>query len=78
MIACIDNTYNYIEKSSNFQTLRQSYSLHKECHLIKPASIVAPNGYILNIHGPYFSDSRNNDAAMLRSEFEDGWVRMQF
>lgn len=32
--------------------------------------IIAPDGYILDIHGPYFSDSRNNDATMLRNEFE--------
>lgn len=37
VIACIDGTYSYIEKSSNFQALRQSYSLHKGRHLIKPA-----------------------------------------
>lgn len=70
VIACIDGTYSFIEKSSNFKALRQSYSLHKGRHLIKPALIVAPDGYILDIHGPYFSDARNNDAAMLRTEFE--------
>ncbi|EGI66282.1 hypothetical protein G5I_05245 [Acromyrmex echinatior] len=39
-------------------------------HLVKPALIVAPDGYILDIHGPYFADSKNNDAAMLRNEFQ--------
>lgn len=71
VIAFIDGTYSYVEKFSNFQALRQSYCVHKGRHLIKPALIVAPDGYILDIHGPYFSDSRNNDAAMLRKEFED-------
>lgn len=69
-IAYIDGTYAYIQKSSNFRALRQSYSVHKGRHLIKPALVVAPDGYILDIHGPYFSDSRNNDASMLRNEFE--------
>lgn len=32
--------------------------------------MVAPDGYILDIHGPYFSDSRNNDAAMLTNELQ--------
>ncbi|KMQ84946.1 hypothetical protein RF55_16831 [Lasius niger] len=69
LIAYIDGTYSYIEKSSNFRVFRQSYSQHKGRHLIKPALIVAPDGYILDIHGPYFSDARNNDAATLRNEF---------
>lgn len=69
-IAYIDGTYTYIAKSSNFQALRQSFSMHKHRHLIKPALIVAPDGFILDIHGPYFADSRNNDAAMLQNEFD--------
>ena len=44
--------------------------MHKERHLMKPALVVAPDGYILYIHGPYFSDSRNNDASMLENEFQ--------
>lgn len=70
VIAYIDGTYSTIDKSRSFRTLRQSYCLHKWKHLFKPASLVAPDGYILNIQGPYFSDSPNNDAAMLRNEFD--------
>lgn len=70
VIVCIDGTYSYIEKSSNFRALRQSFSQYKGRHLVKPALIVAPDGYILDIHGPYFADSKNNDAAMLRNEFQ--------
>lgn len=70
-IAFVDGTYCYIEKSSNFQALRQSYCLHKGRHLVKPALIVAPDGYILDVHGPFFADSRNNDAGMLQKEFEN-------
>ena len=29
---------------------------------------MAPDEYILKIHGPYFSDARNNDATMLQNE----------
>lgn len=56
--------------------------MHKGRHLIKPALIVAPDGYILAIHGPYFSDSRNNNAQMLNNEFQRdadnmrGWFMM--
>ena len=69
-IAYIDGTYAEIPKSSNFRVLRQSYSVHKSKHLVKPALVVAPDDYILEIQGPYFSDSRNNDAEMLQNEFE--------
>lgn len=69
-ITVIDATYAYIHKSSNFRVLRQSYSLHKKRHLLKPSLIVAPDGFILSIIGPYFSDSHNNDAEILREEFQ--------
>lgn len=39
-------------------------------HLVKPEVMVAPDGYILAINGPYFSDSRNNDASILNHELE--------
>ena len=57
-------------KCSHLQVLRQSYLMHKGRHMLKPTLFVAPNGYILAILGPYFSDSRNNDAAILNSKFE--------
>lgn len=69
-IVAIDTTYSYLQKSSNFRVLRQSYSIHKNRHLLKPTVMVAPNGYFLGIWGPYFSDARNNDAAILREDFE--------
>lgn len=76
----IDGTYSYCFKSTNFRSLRQTYCRHKGEHLIKPALIVAPDGYILDIQGPYFSDAHNNDAAMLICELEnneelDNWFR---
>lgn len=77
VIVCIDGIYSYIDKSSNFRSLRQSYSMHKGRHLVKPALLVAPDGYKLDIHGPYFSDSRNNDAAMLNNEFQKDVDRMR-
>jgi len=38
---------------------------------LKSALLVAPDGYILAIHSPYFSDAKNNDAAMLLREFDN-------
>lgn len=69
-IVVIDSTYAYIHKSSHFRVLRQSYSVHKHRHFIKPTLVVAPDGFILQIFGPYSSDSRNNDAEILRHDFE--------
>lgn len=48
VITYVDGTYAYIEKSRNFQVLRQSYCVHKGHHLIKPVLIVAPDSYILD------------------------------
>jgi len=70
-IVAVDGTYTKVEKSSNFRVLHQTYCKHKGYHLLKPALLVAPDGYILAIYGPYFSDARNNDAAMLLREFDN-------
>lgn len=77
VIAIIDGTYAYIQKSSNYRVLRQSFSAHKGRHLLKPVMLVAPDGYILDIQGPYYSDSKNNDAALLRNEFERDAERLR-
>lgn len=37
---------------------------------MKPILVTAPDGYILDIHGPYFADGRNNDASALISELQ--------
>lgn len=56
-IVYVDGTYVYIPKCTNFQVLRQTCSILKGRHLLKQILLVAPGGYILDIHGPYFSDS---------------------
>ncbi|KAJ8666739.1 hypothetical protein QAD02_008401 [Eretmocerus hayati] len=70
-IIFIDATYTYRHKSMNFRALRQTYCLHKGRHLVSPTLLVAPDGYILDIFPPYFSDARNNDAAILQNEMLD-------
>lgn len=65
VIAYCDGTYSYIPKCSNFRTLRQSFCVHKDRHLLNSVLIVAPDGYILDMQSPYFSNSRNNDASIL-------------
>lgn len=66
-----DGTYNYIEKPSDFTLQRKTFSVHKRRNLLKPLYIVFPNGYILEAAGPYFCDSKNNDAANIRHHYEN-------
>lgn len=76
-----DCTYLKIPKSSQFRVQRQSYSSHKKYTLLKAGLVVAPDGFIVSVHGPYFADVRNNDARILINEFNQdreqvrNWVR---
>lgn len=67
-IAYIDATYAFTPKSSNFDVLRKSFNLHKHRHLVKLVVVTGPTGYFLDIHGPYFSNARNNDANILNQK----------
>uniref|UniRef100_A0ABD2W2I2 DDE Tnp4 domain-containing protein n=1 Tax=Trichogramma kaykai TaxID=54128 RepID=A0ABD2W2I2_9HYME len=71
VILYIDGTNSYCHKSTNFRSLRQTYCRHKGDHLVKLALIVAPDGYILDIHGPYFSDAPNNDSGIMAKKLKD-------
>ena len=66
-----DCTYLKIPKSSHFRVQRQSFSTHKNYNLLKAGLIVAPDGYIASVHGPYFSDVRSNDAQILIKEINE-------
>ncbi|KYN09817.1 hypothetical protein ALC57_18070 [Trachymyrmex cornetzi] len=68
--------FQYSTRQSTSLAVSTTFSRHKGRHLVKPALVVAPDGYILEIQGPYFSDTRNNDAAMLQNEFENDMERM--
>ncbi|XP_021943615.1 uncharacterized protein LOC110842214 [Folsomia candida] len=60
-----DATYLNIQKPSNFEIQRRTFSLHKFRNLVKPMLIVFADGYILDADGPWFSDFKNNDANIL-------------
>ncbi|XP_060081090.1 scavenger receptor cysteine-rich type 1 protein M160-like [Ylistrum balloti] len=64
-ILVIDGTYIYIQKSGQFMFQRRSYSMHKHRPLVKPMIFVTTTGYIVSVLGPYFADSKNNDASIL-------------
>jgi len=71
---------NEISFSSRFlkrRLLSSRLPFNARYHLLKPALLVAPDGYILAIQGPYFSDARNNDAAMLLKEYNDDVEEMR-
>lgn len=72
-----DCTYLHIEKSSCFKALRQSFYVHENRHLLKSSMLVAPDEYILDIQGPYFSNATNNDARILLKEFQSDVNGMQ-
>jgi len=70
-IIVIDGKHIEVPRNSNFRVMRQSFCGFKHYFLLKPIMLVAPNGYILDVHGPYSSDSRNNDANILRDQLRD-------
>lgn len=65
-ILVLDGTYIYITKSGNFQFQRRSYSIHKGRPLVKLMVIVTTTGYYMTVLGPYFADSKNNDASIIK------------
>ena len=64
-IAVADGTYIYIEKSRNYSFQRRSYSVHKGKPLLKPMMLVATDGYILTVLGPYLADGKNSDGKLI-------------
>lgn len=65
MILIADGTYLYTQKPADHYLRRRNYSSHKHRNLFKTMMIVAPDGYIVNASGLYFSDGKNNDAKIL-------------
>lgn len=65
-ILVIDGTYIYIQKSSQFEFQRRSYSMHKHRPLVKPMVFVSTSGYFVSVMGPYLADGKNNDASIMK------------
>ena len=57
-ITVADGTYIYTEKSSNYSFQRRSYSTHKSQSLLRPMLVVASDGYIKTVIGPYLADGK--------------------
>ena len=56
-------THIYHQKSDNHTFQRKSYPLHKSRNLFKPMMLVAPDGYIIDVHWSF--SVRDSDATML-------------
>jgi len=56
-----DGTYIYIQKPSDFEHQKMSYSMQKRRNLLKFLAYVAPDGHFIEMLGPYFSNGSHND-----------------
>jgi hypothetical protein len=70
-LLCIiaDGTYIYCQKSSNNKLQRILWSGHKKSPLIKPFVVCSPNGFIIDVYGPYAATE--NDASILINLLEN-------
>ena len=64
VITIWDATYIYIEKSSSYDFQRATYSMHKHRSLLKFMLVVASDGFIIDVIGPFLCNGRNNDASI--------------
>lgn len=64
-----DGTYIYTQKSSNYAFQRHTFSGQKHRNLVKPMLCVCPDGFIVDIFGPF--KGTTNDAKIMDSIFEN-------
>ena len=50
---------------ADYEEQRRTFSMHKHTNILKEMMIVAPDGYILHVHGMNIADGGNNDAKIL-------------
>lgn len=67
-IVICDGTYIYIQKSSNYLFQKKTWSLHKYQNLVKPFLMVACDGHIIEVLGPYAATQ--SDADIMKAIFE--------
>ena len=66
-----------ILKSSNYSLQRRTFSFHKGRNLVKPMMLVTTTGYTVDVFGPYFADSKNNDASIFNSLLKQDSTRLR-
>ena len=57
---------NILQKSRNNEFQRKTFNLHKKRSLLKSMIIVSTSGYVIACIGPFLSDFKNNDAAIMK------------
>lgn len=67
MFLIMDGTYIYINKPTDFDLQKSTYSGQKLRNLLKPFMVVLPSGYILDATGPWLANGANNDAGILKA-----------
>lgn len=67
-VLVIDGTYVYIQKSTNYEVQRKSYSGQKKRNFVRVMNCVTTDGTIIFVLGPYQATS--NDAQVMRSIVE--------
>uniref|UniRef100_T1KG68 DDE Tnp4 domain-containing protein n=1 Tax=Tetranychus urticae TaxID=32264 RepID=T1KG68_TETUR len=60
MIVICDGTYVYHQKSAHYPFQRASYSPHKFTNLFKPMIFCMPDGWILEVTGPYSANQSDS------------------
>ena len=70
-ITIADGTYIKftLRKVQTIHFQRRSYSTHKSQSLLKPMLVVASDGYIITVIGPYLADGKNNDTKITKHAF---------
>ena len=71
LVVTIDATYFYLPKSFYYPEMRKTYCLYKHRNLVNMTMVVMPDGYILDLLGPYYSDPGNTDAQTLKHDLEE-------
>jgi hypothetical protein len=58
-----DSTYIFIDKSSDNELQRLTYSDQKKRHFVRPMTLCSSDGRIIDLYSPYFAV--NNDAQII-------------
>ena len=59
-----DGTYVFCHKSNDHILQRDCYSGHKSRHLVKMMSLVLPDGYVVDLLGPFYG--KNSDSSITK------------
>lgn len=70
VILVIDATYIYTQQAQDHDAQKKMWSMNKSRNLVKPTMIVTPDCYIVEVTDAFFTDSKNNDASILKCHMQ--------